>query len=261
MTRSKSAGSPKDCGVCEVATSTAVQTPARTVTLGSASATFTAHSLSCVRLRLPQQSPASHRRSFLMLFARTFFLGYEDTAQTSLDDKAQLVVLLEATNFHCAASASYTDQTDQATIQTSKSAKTCQLCYIRTITNNGRWPNPLTSAVKDVCFLTKICHDEHAAWQANSRGPSKLTKSDESKRPKKNASAPKHLLENACPLATAVKDLEEQCQDWWASKTVMIRKLQDSCEDGDAKKVTELHKSTMQLSARSRASRLGSVVL
>lgn len=60
--------------------------------------------------------------------------------------------------------------------------------------------------------------------------------------PKKNASAPKHLLENACLLATAVKDLEEQRQDWWASKTVMIRKLQDSCEDGDAKKVTELHK-------------------
>lgn len=86
----------------------------------------------------------------------------------------------------------------------------CQLCHISTITSNGRWPNPMTSAVKDVCFLVTICHDQHAAWQANSRSastsPKKLDKSSSSKNP---ADAPKELLENACLLATAVKDLEE----------------------------------------------------
>lgn len=134
------------------------------------------------------------------------------------------------------------------------SSKMCQLCLISTITNGSRWPNPTTSSVEDVIFLATTCHEQYSSWQSKARtsqvSPSlssatfsaSVERSTTTPDIKVSKTAPKTLHEDTCLLVTAVKDLEDQRQSWWAGKFGMVRKLQDSCHEGDAEKATEIHK-------------------
>lgn len=102
----------------------------------------------------------------------------------------------------------------------------CQLCGIRAIASQHRWPKPFEPSVKDLDFLVETSHDDYTA--NNSACSAKET-------------IPASLLDELRLLATALDQLEADREAWWSTpdKRNVRKRLDLEC---DGKKLTELHK-------------------
>ena len=102
----------------------------------------------------------------------------------------------------------------------------CQLCGIRDVATEARWPKPLEEPVKDLEFVITTAHDE---YEANKAACSEKT------------TIPDPLLEVLRLLSTALDELENDRAKWWSTpeKRDLRKRLDADC---DQKRLTELHK-------------------
>ncbi|KAI7211849.1 hypothetical protein KC333_g7433 [Hortaea werneckii] len=102
----------------------------------------------------------------------------------------------------------------------------CQICSIKQIASQDRWPKPLESAVQDITFLVQTIHTD---YEANK--PQCTTK----------ATIPEDLLENLRLLSLALEQLDHDREGWWYSpeKKEQRRRLEG---EGQERKMTELQK-------------------
>lgn len=122
----------------------------------------------------------------------------------------------------------------------------CQLCGIKDISTQVRWPKPLEPSIKDLDFLVSTAHDD---YQTN-KGLCALKET-----------IPALLLDALRLLATALDQLETEREDWWTTpeKRSLRKRLDADC---DQKKLTELHKINNTAKERIEAmlARLGTFV-
>ncbi|KAI6843501.1 hypothetical protein KC332_g3909 [Hortaea werneckii] len=102
----------------------------------------------------------------------------------------------------------------------------CQICSIKQIATQDRWPKPLESAVQDINFLVQTIHTD---YEANK--PHCTTKE----------TIPEDFLENLRLLSLALEQLDRDREGWWYSpeKKEQRRRLEG---EGQDRKLTELQK-------------------
>ncbi|KAI6879908.1 hypothetical protein KC360_g7640 [Hortaea werneckii] len=102
----------------------------------------------------------------------------------------------------------------------------CQICSIKQIASQDRWPKPLESAVQDINFLIQTIHTDYEANK--SQCGTKETIQEE-------------LLENLRLLSLALEQLDHDREAWWYSpeKKEQRRRLEG---EGQDRKLTELQK-------------------
>ena len=104
----------------------------------------------------------------------------------------------------------------------------CQLCIIRDIGAQDRWPKPLEHHKADIDLLITSSHDTWTAFATEKRSP-------------KDVTAPDVLLELLRLLATVLEELENDRVQWWSSpeKREQRRRLEEECKQPQ---LTQLHK-------------------
>jgi len=102
----------------------------------------------------------------------------------------------------------------------------CQICAVKEIASQVRWPKPLESPIKDLDFLVDTAHDEYIANEVACS---------------KKETLPASLLDVVRLLATALDELERDRETWWTApeKRAIRKKLEADCNQ---EKLTNLHK-------------------
>ncbi|KAK4548258.1 hypothetical protein LTR36_010128 [Oleoguttula mirabilis] len=122
----------------------------------------------------------------------------------------------------------------------------CQLCPIKDVAAQARWPKPLEAPVKDIEFVVTTAHDDYEANKAACRSKTTI---------------PESLLDMLRLLAASLNELEADREKWWMApeKKELRRRLDADC---DHKKMTELHKINNATSDRieSMQAKLGTFV-
>ncbi|KAI7160456.1 hypothetical protein KC349_g3423 [Hortaea werneckii] len=102
----------------------------------------------------------------------------------------------------------------------------CQICSIKQIACQDRWPKPLESAVQNIKFLVQTIHTD---YEANK--PQCTIKE----------TIPEDLLENLRLLSLALEQPDHDGEAWWYSpeKKEQRRRLEG---EGQERKIVELQK-------------------
>ncbi|KAI6790240.1 hypothetical protein KC361_g8031 [Hortaea werneckii] len=102
----------------------------------------------------------------------------------------------------------------------------CQICSIKQIASQDRWPKPLESAVQDINFLIQTIHTDYEANKSQCGTKETI---------------PEELLENLRLLSLALEQLDHDREAWWYSpeKKEQRRRLEG---EGQDRKLTELQK-------------------
>ncbi|KAI7094811.1 hypothetical protein D0864_14862 [Hortaea werneckii] len=102
----------------------------------------------------------------------------------------------------------------------------CQICSIKQIATQDRWPKPLESAVQDINFLVQTIHTDYEANKSHCTTKETI---------------PEDLLENLRLLSLALEQLDRDREEWWYSpeKKEQRRRLE---REGQDRKLTELQK-------------------
>ncbi|KAI5366340.1 hypothetical protein Slin15195_G078600 [Septoria linicola] len=121
----------------------------------------------------------------------------------------------------------------------------CQLCAIKQVAAQDRWPKPVESHKSDFNFLVDTIHTGWDAYIERKLGRSEL-------------SVPEDLLELLRLLADLLETLEEERSTWWKSpeKRALRQRLEHGCEQ---RKLSDLHKinNTTMSSIESLNAKLG----
>ncbi|KAK3109922.1 hypothetical protein LTR53_016330 [Teratosphaeriaceae sp. CCFEE 6253] len=122
----------------------------------------------------------------------------------------------------------------------------CQICGLRDLAIQIRWPKPLEPPIKDLDFLVSTAHDDYAANKAACARKEMI---------------PASLLDVLRMIATSLEELERDREAWWAAaeKRALRKRLEGEC---DQQKLTSLHKVNNATSERIEAmeARLGTFV-
>ena len=137
----------------------------------------------------------------------------------------------------------------------------CQICGIKDISKQHRWPKPLEHHTKNIEFLVTSAHDEHEKYKAVTEAAQDTLISKAGTKTVKDTSTPGPLIDILCLLATLLEDLEDDRATWWSSpdKRQQRRRLEEEC---DQMKLSQLHKINNDTTERIEAmnAKLGAFV-
>lgn len=121
----------------------------------------------------------------------------------------------------------------------------CQICQLKELAAEQRWPKAVEASKTDLDFLVDSIHDEFVEYQ-------------QSKAKSVTIPLPKSLLELCCTLSHQLDALEIERENWWTSPESRAKRLRFE-QEGSQKNLSELHKINNNTSASFEAlyARLG----
>lgn len=84
----------------------------------------------------------------------------------------------------------------------------CQLCPIKEVAAQARWPKPLEDPVTDIGFLVTTAHEEYEANKSLCNAKS---------------TTPESLLDVLRLLAASLNELEVDREKWWMAPEKKVR--------------------------------------